>query len=136
MILAAKDSNSTIFSDGMNNFELQELLAEELAEIYSMINAHIGRDDHLQVRVQLIKLPARRNVLPHVDFGHIFTVTNRFHIPIITNKNVDFFIQLTKVPMDEGKLIEINNQVLHCVFNQSDLDRVHMIIDWGHKDFK
>lgn len=135
IIMAAKDVGSTIYADGMDNFELQELFATELTDIYSKINDYIGEPEHTVIRAQIIRLPARCNVFPHVDMGRIFKVSRRVHLPIITNEKVDFFINIDKVPMEEGLLMEINNLAIHCVFNQSDYDRVHLIIDWGHKDF-
>ena len=137
IIKAIKDTESAVYNkEGVDNVSLQEMFAEELAEIYKKIDEFVGEKNHEALRVQLVKLPARKNVLPHIDIGHIFKVTRRVHLPIITNGNVDFFIELAKVPMQEGKLIEINNQAIHCVFNQSDLDRVHLIVDWGDKDYK
>jgi hypothetical protein len=137
IIKAVQDSTSPVYKDAdVNNEYFQNLLSKELDEIYKKIDEVVQEKDHVALRVQLVKLPARKNVLPHIDAGHIFRVTRRIHLPIITNQNVDFFIELEKVPMEEGRLIEINNQAIHCVFNQSDLDRVHLIIDWGHKDYK
>ena len=138
IILSLKDSTSAlpVYRDhGVDNTELQELFASELAHIYKLISDFFVGEDHVPLRVQLVKLPGRRNVFPHIDPGHIFNVSRRIHIPIITNPDVHFFVNLAKIPMEEGTLFEINNQAIHCVFNQSDLDRVHLIVDWGHKDF-
>lgn len=138
ILLSVKDSTSALplYRDhGVDNTELQELFASELAHIYTLISNFFGEEDHGPLRVQLVKLPSRRNVFPHVDPGHIFSVSRRIHVPIITNTDVHFFVNLDKIPMEEGTLFEINNQSIHCVFNQSDLDRVHLIVDWGHKDF-
>jgi hypothetical protein len=137
ILKAVEDSTSPVYRGaGVDNKYLQNLFSKELNEIYKKIDETFQEKDHVALRVQLVKLPARKNVLPHIDVGHIFRVTRRIHLPIITNQNVDFFIELEKVPMEEGRLIEINNQAIHCVFNQSDLDRVHLIIDWGYKDYK
>jgi aspartyl/asparaginyl beta-hydroxylase (cupin superfamily) len=56
---------------------------------------------------------------------------NRVHIPIITNKDVFFKIEDQIKQLKEGEMWEINNsERLHSVENNSNKDRIHLIIDW------
>jgi quercetin dioxygenase-like cupin family protein len=54
---------------------------------------------------------------------------HRYHIPIITNENVEFDIAGEKNKMLPGECWEIHNGKLHSVSNSGSSDRVHLIID-------
>jgi hypothetical protein len=81
------------------------------------------------VRAELVKMFANTNIRPHVDGGDMLNVSRRCHIPIITNKDVFFTVMNNTVNMKEGVCYEINNGMPHSVKNDSDFDRVHLIID-------
>jgi aspartyl/asparaginyl beta-hydroxylase (cupin superfamily) len=53
----------------------------------------------------------------------------RLHIPIITDPRIDFFVNNRKVVMNEGECWYINFNLPHRVYNNSDIDRVHLVID-------
>ena len=80
-------------------------------------------------RVLLIKLKANKDVTTHVDSGDYLNTVRRFHIPIITNKDVFYTVNNEKIHMEEGDCWEINNRRPHSVDNQSDQDRIHLLID-------
>lgn len=89
--------------------------------------------------VYISKLYKRGKIVKHkdIDVGPLdwLNMDNiiRFHIPIITNPGVDFFIKditLEKYYLEEGNLYYIRaGDKLHWVENNSDEDRYHLIID-------
>ena len=80
-------------------------------------------------RIILPKLFANCEIPNHVDGGDYLDVVRRNHIPIITNSNVFFCFDEEKINMKEGEIWEINNMKNHSVINNSDFDRIHLIID-------
>ena len=71
---------------------------------------------------------ARRKIAPHKDIG-ILTKIHRLHIPIITSDNVHFYVKQNRYHLKTSHLYELNNAVVHSVYNQSDIERVHLLID-------
>ena len=80
-------------------------------------------------RVLLIKLGAGKDVALHVDGGDYLSSVRRFHIPIITNDNVFYTVNKETINMKAGECWEINNLKYHSVLNDSEEDRVHLLID-------
>ena len=98
----------------------------ELEDIYNKLESEF---DGKVVRVEVVKLKANTNIRTHVDGGTMLAVARRCHIPIITNKDVFFTVYKDTVNMKEGVIYEINNSMPHSVLNDSDHDRIHIIID-------
>lgn len=65
----------------------------------------------------------------HYDDSPIFAITHRVHLPLVTSSKVDFWIGGTKYHFYEGRFFEFNNRLLHRVVNNSDIYRIHLIID-------
>lgn len=82
------------------------------------------------VRVLIVKLEKKSKITPHVDSGIGLIMAKRTHIPIITNANVIFIVGGEEKNMKEGEIWEIDNQSVHSVENNSDIDRIHLIIDY------
>lgn len=80
------------------------------------------------------KLPAGKEITPHVDPGYYLSTVHRLHIPIITNDKVLFTVGGTTFHMEEGVLYELNNRLMHSVKNLGDSDRIHLIVDIIPKD--
>ena len=59
----------------------------------------------------------------------MLTSNHRIHIPIISHPDVKFVLDHKDYYLEPGHGYEINNQIIHEVRNESDIDRVHMIID-------
>lgn len=86
---------------------------------------HVGQ----AARILLIKLEAGKDVSEHTDGGDYLSTVRRFHIPLITNNNVEYVVNKETVVMKKGECWEINNLKPHYVLNNSDVDRVHLLID-------
>lgn len=86
-------------------------------------------------RVILVKLNAKSNIDIHVDFGESLKNSFRTHIPIVTNPKVIFFVNGIQKNMKEGEIWEINNRKPHMVKNESEHDRIHLILDFCKESF-
>ena len=53
----------------------------------------------------------------------------RFHIPLVTDASVDFFVNNQKLVMSEGEAWYIDFSLPHRVENLSDRNRVHLVLD-------
>lgn len=83
------------------------------------------------VRVLLVKLKSNTNIATHVDNGESLVNCKRTHIPIITNELVTFTINGETKYLSEGEIWEIDNTKEHSVDNDSDEDRIHLIVDYN-----
>lgn len=71
-----------------------------------------------------------RDVSGTLEFGRL-----RFHVPIVTNPDVDFFVSKKKVPMRTGELWALNTSYLHAVENRSQQDRIHLVLEVDANDW-
>lgn len=99
------------------------------------------------IRILFVNLCAKEKIRPHTDSGESLIKNHRVHIPIKSNPKVEFTIYtkilqkkisgekiiLTKPEtkfMKEGEIWEINNVKEHSVANNSEQNRIHLIVDW------
>ena len=68
----------------------------------------------------------------HWDQDPTFTVTRRFHVPLVTDRDVIFDINHQMYNFEAQRLVEINNLKIHGVRNQSNITRAHFIADYFH----
>jgi hypothetical protein len=80
------------------------------------------------MRVQLAELPPSAVITPHRDL-HILAAVHRLHIPVVTHPGVKFIIADQSFFLESGFLYDLNNAVLHSVENNSDVMRVHLMVD-------
>lgn len=99
-----------------------------LKKIQPLYYQKYGRGDF--VRVLLVKLKKNTKIKPHVDSGIGLILSKRTHIPIITNNFVTFTVNGETKNLKEGEIWEIDNQKQHSVENNSEIDRIHLIIDY------
>jgi hypothetical protein len=104
------------------DFVLLDLVNPVIKNLELLYDGKVGK-------VLFIKLPAFKEVGEHSDVGDYLGAVRRFHVPIITNPDVDFRIDSETINMKTGEIWEINNSKLHYVNNRSDKDRVHLLID-------
>jgi hypothetical protein len=80
--------------------------------------------------VRLLRLRAGSSIREHQDYrlgyedGEV-----RLHIPVVTNPDVAFFLAGEYVQMAEGECWYLNVNLPHRVENQSNTDRIHLVID-------
>ena len=81
-------------------------------------------------------LPAKKKIPAHTDSGAFLAAHHRIHIPLISNPGVVFGYWHTEnqdwkdIYMEPGKCYALNNCTTgHRVYNSSNLDRYHLIVD-------
>ena len=80
-------------------------------------------------RSRLMRLNAGAQVSEHVDFNYHWYSRVRIHIPIITNSQVMFHCGDQAIHMRAGECWIFDSWRRHKVINNSDQDRVHLVID-------
>jgi len=102
---------------------------DELNKIHDICR-NVYSDGYI-IRALFVNLPAGKSIPSHKDHGMSLLISNRIHIPIITNDGVIFMVGGESINMKEGEMWEINNgEKIHSVDNKSGHDRIHLIIDW------
>ena len=80
--------------------------------------------------VRLMKLSAGSRIKTHTDLNLAFEHGEaRLHIPVKTNAHVHFFINDIEVKMREGECWYLKLSEPHSVVNNSETDRVHLVLD-------
>jgi hypothetical protein len=82
------------------------------------------------VRATLVRLKAGGSIAPHQDNNFSLAHSHRIHLPIITNHQVLFTVGRDTMSLAPGDMYEINNRRMHSVRNDSEHDRVHLILDF------
>ena len=79
---------------------------------------------------RLLKLAAGAQIHEHRDADLCFEEgLVRFHIPVVTNEQVEFFLQGEKMELHEGECWYMNFNLPHSLHNKSNADRIHLVID-------
>jgi hypothetical protein len=81
------------------------------------------------IRAEFVNMKPRSRVRTHKDRSDILYVSRRFHVPIKTNKLVTFYSENIGRHLEAGRLYELNNIKYHSVRNDSDENRIHLILD-------
>jgi Aspartyl/Asparaginyl beta-hydroxylase len=80
--------------------------------------------------VRLMKLAASAVIKEHRDHELSFEDGEvRFHIPVVTNTRVEFYLDDERVTMLEGECWYLNLSLMHMVKNSGTTARVHLVID-------
>jgi hypothetical protein len=90
---------------------------------------------------RILRLGVGAEIKPHRDHELGYENGNfRLHIPIVTNADVQFILDGTKLRMLAGECWYTNVNYVHSVKNSGAVDRVHLVIDfernkWSDKLF-
>lgn len=99
---------------------------DELNKFYSDV---LGEGEIL--RIEIVKMPSNSRVPLHIDYGVSLEMHNRTHIPLQTSEGCVFIVGGESKHLKVGEIWEINNaREEHGVINNSDVDRIHMIVDY------
>jgi hypothetical protein len=80
--------------------------------------------------VRLLKLRAGSSIREHRDYNLGYEDGEvRFHVPVLTNPEVEFYLNGQRVIMGEGECWYLNFNLPHKVVNHSPTDRIHLVID-------
>ena len=85
------------------------------------------------VRARLLKLKAGTMIHEHRDYGQQRYSFERgwirVHIPVITHEKVSWNLRDKRIPIGEGQAWYLSVCEPHSVQNNSDIDRVHLVLD-------
>lgn len=80
--------------------------------------------------VRLLKLRAGSSIREHKDYNLAYEDGEvRFHVPVVTDPDVEFYLDGQRVEMNEGECWYLNFNLPHRVVNRSTTDRIHLVID-------
>lgn len=80
--------------------------------------------------VRFLRLAAGAKIKEHRDyFIGIDEGTVRLHLPVITNPLIEFYLDNERVDMQEGELWYLDFGLKHRVENNSNQDRIHLVMD-------
>ena len=89
-----------------------------------------------KLSIRLMKLNAGAVIKPHADHDLSFEDGEvRIHIPIVTNPDVEFFLEDEKLLMPAGTCWYLNLSLTHRVNNFGTTDRIHLVIDGKVNDW-
>lgn len=80
-------------------------------------------------RSRLMRLAPGAQVAEHVDFNYHWVSRVRIHVPIVTDPSVIFYCGDESVHMAVGQSWLFDSWRRHRVINDSNLSRVHLVID-------
>jgi hypothetical protein len=80
--------------------------------------------------VRLMRLTPGSVIKEHNDLELSFEEgTVRIHVPVVTNADVEFYLNRSRVVLDAGSAWYLRLSDPHSVVNRGSSDRVHMVID-------
>jgi hypothetical protein len=80
--------------------------------------------------VRLMRLTAGSVIKEHTDHELSFEEgTVRIHVPVVTNPDVEFYLNRSRVVLEAGSSWYLRLSDPHSVANRGAADRVHMVID-------
>jgi hypothetical protein len=128
------EKQNIILQNTIVNKQLLILFEYEIDKITEIFNRHYSNKQIK--RITLNNMKAHSVIPEHIDYMYHYENTIRIHIPIFTNENVIFkFPSVNEsLNMKVGDLVEFNNNIPHSGRNDSDQNRIHLIIDYGEKD--
>jgi hypothetical protein len=122
----APSSSQMIYGEKTKHY--YNFLFEELIEnITKQINSSLNKDGVI-FRSILARLAPNQNIDAHVDRAEMMNYSKKIHVPIITNDNVLFQVGGEEKNLKEGEIWDINVTKLHAVYNQSNENRIHLIV--------
>ena len=132
LMLKMKSSSST--GPGFSNYEKNDVdtlnkLKPYLDEIITQVKNFYGYENLKLTNVLFTELQKGGIIPEHTDDGKLLTTHHRIHIPLISDPAVKFTLDHKDYYLEPGHGYEINNQLTHEVRNESNIDRIHMIVD-------
>lgn len=79
--------------------------------------------------VFIAKLNPRSIINPHKDKGSFLRTCHRVHVPLKTNKDVEYIIEQNSFYWQKGFIYEFDNTRVHGVKNNSDQERIHLVFN-------
>lgn len=128
------DGNSALIlvsaDGGKNNDYTGEMQPTSDLERCPCISQVLSSFDTVIGRTRLMRLEPGAQVPPHSDTDYSWRHRVRIHVPIVTDPAVIFSsIGNIDIHMQAGEAWVFDNWREHAVFNNSDIQRIHLVID-------
>lgn len=101
-------------------------LTESALAVAERLEQHYGG---VVVKLMLAELKPSGTISPHSDAAPALYLSHRCHLPILTNRSVDFRVDDKSFELKEGVVYELDNTRMHSVRNGGRERRVHLICD-------
>jgi mannose-6-phosphate isomerase-like protein (cupin superfamily) len=99
-------------------------------EVCPTLKEVVGSLQCEKTTIRLLKLKPGSIIKEHTDKGLNFEEGEaRIHVPIFTNAGVEFYLGGEKMELQEGECWYMNFNLKHRIANNSNEDRVHLVID-------
>ena len=86
--------------------------------------------------VRLMRLGPGSRIKEHTDLElSVEEGTARIHVPVVTNSQVEFYLNQSRVIMEVGSAWYLRLSDPHSAHNNGETDRVHMVIDATANDW-
>lgn len=126
-LMSQGGKSSTIYALPSNN---DEVIFTEILDTCLYFKEVINQFKFQKTSVRLLRLSVGAEIKPHKDYCLGYEDgCFRIHIPIITNSEVEFILDNTRLIMNEGECWYINANFTHSVANRGKEDRIHLVID-------
>lgn len=128
--MSGNSAVALISRDGGDNDDFEGSMQEtDHLRACPAIRQAIGSFGEVFGRSRLMKLASGSEVSTHVDFNYHWYTRVRIHIPLITNPAVTFYCADQNIHMAAGECWIFNSWRRHRVVNESNEDRIHLVID-------
>lgn len=97
--------------------------------VMDAVAAAYGYESAAFPRVMLAKMAPGGIIKPHRDANPAAKWPHKVHVPLLTNDEVDFFVDGVAYHFAEGEAVEVNNMGIHAVQNRGSTDRIHLIFE-------
>lgn len=84
----------------------------------------------LMARAMIVRLMPGRSVLPHRDIGPYAEVTERYHLPLVTNGEAWLRCGVERRHVPSGELVYFDKHRRHAAGNDGLEPRDHLIVDF------
>lgn len=134
ILFSLPEKQNIILQKLIYNSELLTLFKDDIEKVSEIFGQH--RSNYQPKRITLNNMRASSVIPEHTDFLYHYENTLRVHVPIITNEKVVFTFPSVNetLHMKVGEVVFFNNNIPHSGVNESEENRIHLIIDYGIKD--
>lgn len=108
--------------------------AHEIVPVMEQVTRSYGYKNAIYPRVMLAKMHPGGVIHPHVDAGPAAGFPHKIHVPLLTNPQVQFYVEPDYYHLEVGKAYEVNNRVTHAVKNEGSTPRIHLIFEYYDLD--
>lgn len=117
----ANNITDCVWNSNLEYFPVIEDLLEDIKESFSI--SEFGR-------IMLVSLYPQGVISEHIDEGNYSDNYSRMHLSIVSREGNVFYCGSDSKHIQEGELCWFNHKVAHKVINNSDSERIHLIIDY------